>query len=87
MSDAVEVAGLEEVLDEDEELAYLELRLRCRDRTFRAAILRGEEEWTLNLRDERGRSLPGSGELYATQADTIVAALLLALEVSRQRLP
>lgn len=86
-SDALEIVGLSDILDEDEELPYLDLGIRCADRTFRLAILAAEGQWTVNLRDERGRSCPGSGEFYDTQSDAILAALLIALDLSRRAIP
>src|SRR5947209_19933162 len=87
LDDAVTITGLAEILDDEEELPYLDLTVRCLGRSYRAAVLAGEGEWTVNLRDERDRSCPGSGELYETQADAIVAALLMALDLARRHVP
>jgi hypothetical protein len=87
MDDTVEITGLSELLDDDEELPYLDIGIRCAGRVFRAAVLTAEGEWTVNVRDERGRSCPGSGDLYATQSEAIIAGALIALDLARQRIP
>jgi hypothetical protein len=87
MDDAIEIGGLSQVLDEDEDLPYLELIMSSRGRSFKAAILAGADEWTVNVRDERGKSVPGSGELYDSQAAAVLAAALIALETARSRIP
>lgn len=87
LDDTVTIAGLAEILDDEEELPYLDLTVRCLGRTYRAAVLASDGEWTVNLRDERGRSCPGSGELYETQADAILAAQLMALDLARRHIP
>lgn len=78
--DTVSVTGLFPLLDEDETPAYLELGLRCRGRSYRAAILPVEEEWALSLRDESGRQLPGERDLYPTQVGAILAAMLTVID-------
>lgn len=83
LADTVEITGLSAVLDEDAELPYLDLDLKCGDQAFRVAILAADGEWTVNVRDGRGKSVPGSGELYAAQSDAIVAALLICLQAGR----
>ena len=87
MEDAIEVAGLVPLLDDDEVLPYLDLHLRSAGRSFQAAVLIADEEWTVNVRDERGRSCPGSGDLYATQTDAILAAMMIVLDITRRRIP
>jgi len=85
LSDAIEISGLSPLFEEDELPVYLDVHLRSGGRAFRAAILRSGEEWTLNVRDERGRALPGSGELYAEVSDAVLAALGLSLEIGRRQ--
>lgn len=85
--DTLEISGLSAILDEDEDLPYLELTLRASRGSFRAAILQAEGSWTVNVRDENGRSCPGSGELYDTQGEAIYGAMLLALAIIRWRVP
>jgi hypothetical protein len=87
LDDTVCLAGLAEILEDEEELPVVELTVRCLGRTFKATVLAAEGEWTVNLRDERGKSCPGSGELYDTQADAILAAQLMALDLARRRIP
>ncbi len=83
----MEVVGLRALLEAEEDPPYLDLTLRLQGRQFRAAILAADGEWTVNLRDERGKSCPGSGELYDAQADAILAAMLIALDLALQRVP
>lgn len=83
MNDTVQVDGLEVLLDDDDLPPYLSLRMRCNDREFQSVILAVEQEWALNIRDERGVSCVGDGELYGTQASAILAAMLTVLETSR----
>lgn len=85
LSDAIEIDGLAPLFEDEEAPLYLDLRLRSGARRFQAAILRSGEEWTLNVRDERGRIIPGSGELYDTISDAVLAALGLSLEIGRRR--
>jgi hypothetical protein len=85
MNETVEIEGLTPILDDDEEPPYLELVLRCNEHAYRAAILPADGEWTLRIEDALGKTCPGSGEFYATQADAILAALLTALELSSHR--
>jgi hypothetical protein len=87
IGETVEISGLVPLIEDEEELPYLDLTLRCLGRTFRAAILVSEECWTVNVRDERGRSCPGSGDLYDTQAEAILAASLMVISLSRNRFP
>jgi hypothetical protein len=82
MNDTVEIEGLTPLLDDDEEPPYLELVLRCNEQTYRTAILPADGEWTLRIEDGFGKTCPGSGEFYPTQADAILAAMLTALELS-----
>ncbi|HZS94398.1 MAG TPA: hypothetical protein VFA78_06355 [Chloroflexota bacterium] len=84
-SDAIEITGLSPLFEDDEAPLYVDLRLRSGGRSLQAAILRSGEGWTLNVRDERGRMIPGSGELYETISDAVLAALGLSLEVGRRR--
>lgn len=85
LSDAIEIDGLSPLFEDDETPLYVDLRLRSGGRQFHAAILRSGEEWTLNVRDERGRMMPGSGDIYDTISDAVLAALGLSLEVGRRR--
>jgi hypothetical protein len=87
MDDAIEVTGLAPLLDDDETLPYLDLQLRAAGRCFQVAVLVADEEWTVNVRDERGKSCPGSGDLYPTQADAFLAAMLIVLDITRRRIP
>lgn len=82
--DLVQIRGLSAILEEGSEPSYLDLRLRSNEREYRAVILLAGEEWTLNVRDEAGRSCPGSGEMYVTQSGAVLAAMLTALELSRE---
>ncbi len=84
--DRIELSGLGAMLDEETELPYVDLHLHCGGRNLTAAILISEDQWTVNVRDERGRSVPGSGELFPTQADALLAALFIALHVARGRI-
>jgi hypothetical protein len=83
VDDAIRIEGLSVLLDDDIQPPYLELGLGCGGQTFQAAILAAEEDWAVIVRDENGRPCVGDGELYATQAGAILAALLTALETSR----
>ena len=83
MDDAIEIQGLTPFLDDEEDPLVLDLTLACHGRIYRAAILPAEEEWAVNMREAGGRPCPANGELYATQADAILAAMLTALELSR----
>lgn len=85
--DRLEIEGLAAILDEDSELPYLELVLRYGVRTFKAAILSADEGWTVNVRDESGRVVPGSGDIYADQAAAIVAASLIVVDTARWPAP
>jgi hypothetical protein len=82
VDDEIEIAGLGELLDADA-APVLDLRLRCAGRSFRAFVMVAEEQWTVSVRDDLNRTCPGSGELYATQADAVMASLLMALEATR----
>lgn len=77
--DEVTISGIDVLLDEEADPPYLELRLRAGTRSFVAAILATEDLWALNIRDEQNHALPSDGELYATQSDAILAAMLTAL--------
>jgi hypothetical protein len=68
LDDTVTVTGLAEILEDEEELPYLDLSVRCLGRSYRAAVL-------------------ASDELYETQADAILAAQLMALDLARRRVP
>jgi hypothetical protein len=81
--DAVEVSGLGVLLDDDPEPPVLELGIRARQSTFRCTVLAVEEEWALNVRDERGVNLAADVELWATQAGAILGAMLVALDSAR----
>ena len=82
MHDTVEIEGLTPLLDDDEEPPYLELTLRCNEQSYRTTILPADGEWTMRIEDGLGKSCPGSGEFYPTQADAILAAMLTALALS-----
>ncbi len=77
--DALTVAGLSPILDEEEPPVYLELTICLAGKTYRAAILAAGEEWALSVRDARGRTLIAEPELYPTQASAVLAAMLAVL--------
>lgn len=79
MSDEIEVTGLAALLQDEENLPYLELSLRLQGELFRAVVLAAGDEWTVNVRDGRGKSCPGSGDGYDTQAAAIVGAMLIVV--------
>jgi hypothetical protein len=78
----VTINGLEALLDEDADPPYLELRLHAGTRDFAASILAVENNWALTMREDQGHPMPDGGDLYSTQADAILAALLTALHES-----
>lgn len=78
-TDKVEIWGLENLLDDDESVPYVELAVRCQGRAFRLRILRAEEEWALHVQEEGGLSIPGDGELFSTRAEAVLAGALRAL--------
>ena len=82
----IEVSGLSVILEDEEQLPYLELTLRCNGRGFRASILVAEDEWALRMREEGGPQVPTKDAMYPTQADAIVAAMLTTLEVGTRTL-
>jgi hypothetical protein len=81
--DRLEIEGLAAILDEDTELPYLDLTLRYGARSYRVAVLLTEDGWTVNVRDSRGKSVPGSGEFYPDQGSAVLAASLIAIESAR----
>lgn len=77
--DTVEVRGLSLLLDEDDISPILALQLVAGDQRFTAMVLAVDEEWVVNVRDERGRRLTDEPDLYPTRASAIVAAMLMAI--------
>jgi len=83
MDDAVEIAGLSPLLDEGPDTPVLDLTLRCNGATYRASILPVETEWAVRVRDEWDRSCTEDVDIYATQTDALLIALLIVLDHSR----
>jgi len=83
-TDGVEIWGLENLLDDDESIPYVELTVRCQGRAFRLRVLRAEEEWALHVQEEGGPSILGDGELFSTQAEAILAGALRALSAGQR---
>lgn len=83
--DAVEIAGLSVLLDEEEIPPFLQIELRCARTVYRGAILAVEGEWAFHLRDEDGVGVVTEGDLYPTQSSAILAAMLTALDAGRAR--
>jgi hypothetical protein len=85
-SDLVQISGLATILDEGEGAPpYLELTLRCNGHEYNAAILAAESDWVVRVRDGSARSLTEDVDLYASQGDALLVALLIALDDSRSR--
>jgi hypothetical protein len=81
--DNVEIRGLASILDEGEEPPFLDLTLRCDGQEYRAAVLAVEDSWAVRVSDDWGHSCSEEADLYATQADAILIAMLIALDHSR----
>jgi hypothetical protein len=83
--DIVCIAGLAPILDEGKDPPpFLELTLRCNGREYRAAIIAAEDEWAVRVRDASARSLTEDVDLYATQGDALLVAMLIALDDSHR---
>jgi len=86
LDDNVTVSGLSVLLDEEERVPFLELRLSCLGRVYRASILVADDEWALRLREEGGIHLPDADTVYARQCDAILGAMLRVLEAGSRSL-
>jgi hypothetical protein len=79
-ADTIEVRGLSLLLDEEDISPVLALQLGAGDQRFQVMILAVDEEWVVNVRDERGHRLTDEPELYPTRASAILAAMLMAID-------
>ncbi|HLJ69085.1 MAG TPA: hypothetical protein VKX16_17160 [Chloroflexota bacterium] len=84
MDDSITVDGLAALLDDQSEPPYLELTLRCNGQEYRVAILAAGGEWAVRVADSWGKSCTDPEDLYATQADALLVALLIAIDDSRK---
>jgi hypothetical protein len=85
VEDSIEIGGLASIVDEGEEPPFLDLALRCNGQEYRAAILAAEGSWAVRVQDDWGRSCSEETDLYATQGDAILVAMLIALDHSRSK--
>jgi hypothetical protein len=81
--DAVEVTGLSVILDEGDLPPFLNLRMRCGDKTYRVGVLAVEEDWAINIHDEDGGTVFDEGGLFPTQSSAVLGAMLAVIDAAR----